>query len=312
MGHRTCERLAIERAPYWQLRSRRLDLGGVPKLMGIINVTPDSFSDGGMFLDPQRAVAHGLRLVDEGADILDVGGESTRPYATAVPVEEELRRVVPVVCELCRRTTVPVSIDTSKAMVARAALDAGAEIVNDVTALRGDPEMLSVVVEYKPGVCLMHMQGTPQTMQDNPHYDDVVGEVREFLRERRDVLIRSGLSSEHICLDPGIGFGKTTAHNLALLRHIGEFHQLGCPLLIGHSRKGFIGKVLGDLSLDRLAGGLGVSLAVACQGVQVLRVHDVAATRQAMQLFWACGGLDFADTREEEFATKANGEPRRG
>jgi dihydropteroate synthase len=279
------------RVTVWQLPRGCMTFGELPRLMGIVNVTPDSFFDGGRYLDTHRAVEHGLQLVAEGADILDIGGESTRPYSTPVPVEEELRRVIPVVAELAQRTQVPLSIDTSKAVVAREALQAGAQIVNDVTALRGDPQMLEVVLDYRAAVCLMHMKGTPQTMQDDPRYDDVVAEVRAFLEESRDRAMAAGVPRARIALDPGIGFGKTTAHNLALLSHIYTFHALGCPILVGHSRKGFIGKVIGDTNADRLAGGLGVSLAMARQKVHILRVHDVAATRQALELFRATGGL---------------------
>ena len=265
--------------------------------MGIVNVTPDSFSDGGRFASAAAAVEHGLRLVDEGADLLDIGGESTRPYADPVDVEEELRRTIDVVAELTKRTAVPISIDTSKARVAREALAAGAEIINDVTGLEGDPAMLEVAAASKAGVCAMHMQGTPRTMQDAPRYADVVAEIHDYLRARRDKLEAAGIARERIALDPGIGFGKTHEHNLTLVAQAGKFLDLGCPLLVGHSRKGFIGKVLSlekpewrkpdRIEMARTFGTLGVSLALAAQGVQILRVHDVAATRQALALFAA-------------------------
>jgi dihydropteroate synthase len=274
----------------WQLRSRTLPLGRRPRIMGIVNVTPDSFSDGGRFFDVEAAVAHGLRLVDEGADLLDVGGESTRPYSTPVEADEELRRVVPVIEKLAARCAVPLSIDTSKAIVARAALAAGAEIINDVTGLEGDPAMTPLAVETGAGICAMHMRGTPQTMQDDPRYDDVVAEIHAYLRQRRDRLLAAGVERKRICLDPGIGFGKTHEHNLTLAAHCGRFLDLGCPVLVGHSRKGFIGKILGDGVADRTFGTLGVSLSLAVQGVQVLRVHDVAATRQTLRLFGAVQG----------------------
>jgi dihydropteroate synthase len=260
-------------------------------LMGIVNVTPDSFSDGGRFLDAPAAIDHGLRLVEQGAELLDIGGESTRPYSSAVALDEELRRVLPVLEALCRRVSVPVSIDTSKARVAAEALAAGAEIINDVTGLAGDPQMLAVAHEAGAGVCAMHMQGTPQTMQDHPHYTEVVEEVFQYLRGRRDALLAAGIGPERICLDPGIGFGKTHEHNLTLLAGCRRYHALGCPLLVGHSRKAFIGKVLGDKQADRTAGTIGVSIALAVQGIQVLRVHDVAPVRQALLLFEAVGGL---------------------
>ncbi len=282
----------VPRAISWRLRSRKLEFGPLPLLMGIINVTPDSFSDGGAFVDPRRAVEQGLRLVEEGADILDVGGESTRPYSTPVDADEEMRRVLPVVQALCEQAGAPVSIDTSKAAVAREALAAGAEIINDVTGLQGDPQMVGLASESGAAVCAMHMQGTPQTMQDKPTYEDVVAEIHGFLRQRRDALIAAGIAAERICLDPGIGFGKTHEHNLTLLGNCHRFHDLACPLLVGHSRKGFIAKVAGDKSADRTAGTIGVALSLARQGVQVLRVHDVAPVRQALLLFAASGGLD--------------------
>jgi dihydropteroate synthase len=288
-----CVRTFSERFPHratrWQLRSLALELPRRPLLMGIINVTPDSFSDGGQFFDPATAIQHGLELAAAGADLLDVGGESTRPYSERVSAEEELRRVLAVVRGLCRQAGRPVSIDTSKAAVARAALDEGAEIVNDITALTGDPELLEVVRGTGAAVVAMHMQGTPQTMQDEPRYGDVVGEVLEYLRSRRDALISAGIEADKICLDPGIGFGKTHQHNLTLLANCYRFHELGCPLLVGHSRKCYIGKVLADKSADPLAGTIGVSCALASQGVQILRVHDVAAVRQALLLYEATG-----------------------
>jgi len=271
----------------WTLRRQTLEYMGRPLLMGIINVTPDSFSDGGKFWDAEAAIEHGLELARQGADLLDIGGESTRPYSEPVDVDEELRRVLPVVQELASQTDVPISIDTSKAAVADAALAAGAQVINDVTGLEGDPEMLPLAAESNAGVCAMHMQGTPQTMQDAPQYKDVVQEIYDYLQQRRDQLIDNGLELQRICLDVGIGFGKTHQHNLALLSHAGSFHRLGCPLLVGHSRKGFIAHVLGDKEVDRTAGSVGVALAMGSQHVQVLRIHDVAAVRQAWLLFEA-------------------------
>jgi dihydropteroate synthase len=279
------------RAGVWQLRTRRLELPKRTLLMGVINVTPDSFSDGGRFFDPAAALVQALKLVDAGADLLDIGGESTRPYSEPISAEEELRRVLPVVEAVCAQVHVPVSIDTSKAAVARAAIEAGVEIINDVTALTGDPYMLAVAVETRVGVCAMHMQGTPQTMQDNPTYRDVVCDIMHFLRDSRNMLLAAGVTQDRICLDPGIGFGKTPEHNLMLLANCVRFHELGCPLMVGHSRKGFIGHVLGDKSADRLPGTIGVACALAAQGVQILRVHDIAPLRQALQLFAATGGL---------------------
>lgn len=276
----------------WKLRTRTLDLGQVPRLMGVVNVTPDSFSDGNRFFDSDKAIDQALRLADEGADILDVGGESTRPYATPVEEAEELRRVERVVAEICRRTKVPVSIDTWKANVARAALDAGAEIVNDVTGLEGDERMLDVVREFRPGVCVMHMQGTPQTMQDDPRYENVVEEIFGYLKARYDALVAAGVDPATICLDPGIGFGKTHEHNFELMRSAGRFLDLPAPILVGHSRKGFIAKAMGNKERDRTAGTIGASLVLAAAGIPILRVHDVQATRDALAVFAACGGLD--------------------
>jgi dihydropteroate synthase len=278
-------------APSWKLRTRTLRPGRIPLLMGIVNVTPDSFSDGGQFLDPQRAIQHALELAAAGADLLDVGGLSTRPGSDPVDTGEELRRVLPVVRGLARQTSVPISIDTYRAAVAREALDAGAEVINDVTALQGDAAMPALAAKSGCGLSAMHMRGTPRTMQHEPVYQDVVGEVLDYLRGRRDALLAAGAEQARIALDPGIGFGKTTAHNLLLLSQIGRFHALGCPLLVGPSRKRFIGEVLGDLEADRTAGTIGVALALARRGVQVLRVHDVAAVRQALLLFEAGGGL---------------------
>ena len=280
-----------QRATKWRLRTCEIAFSHRPLLMGIINVTPDSFSDGGQCLDPAEAIEHGLRLAEQGADVLDVGGESTRPYSTPVDAAEELRRVLPVVQALCERTRIPVSIDTSKAVVAAEAVAAGAEIINDVTGLEGDPRMLGVARETGAGVCVMHMQGTPQNMQDDPRYGDVVEDIFGYLRDRRDALLAHGLDRHRICLDPGIGFGKTHEHNLTLLAHCGRYHELGCPLLVGHSRKGFIGKVLGDKQADRTAGTIGIALALARQGVQIIRVHDVLPVRQALLLFDAVGGI---------------------
>jgi len=275
----------------WQLRSQQLSFSHIPQLMGIVNVTPDSFSDGGNFLDPQQAVRHALELVDAGADLLDIGGESTRPYASPVDADEELRRVVPVVRDVCRQTRTPVSIDTTKAVVAQAALDQGAQIVNDVSGLESDPDMLPLAVRSGAAVCAMHMQGTPLTMQDNPVYGDVVAEIRHYLISRRDRLLQAGVEPSRICLDPGIGFGKTHQQNLQLLQNCHRFGDLGCPLLVGHSRKGFIAHVLADKQVDRMPGTIGVALALAAQGVQLIRVHDVGPVRQALQLFAAAGGL---------------------
>ncbi|RLS35660.1 MAG: dihydropteroate synthase [Planctomycetota bacterium] len=259
--------------------------------MGIVNVTPDSFSDGGRHAAVDAAVAHGLRLVAEGADLLDVGGESTRPFSTPVDTDEEIRRTAEVVRRLARESGVPVSIDTSKAAVARHALDHGAEIVNDVTGLEGDRAMLPLAVASRAGVCVMHMQGTPATMQIDPRYDNVVETIFEWLRVRHEALCAAGIDRERICLDPGIGFGKTHAHNLELVRHAGRFIDLGCPILVGHSRKGFIGKSLEEsrgrpaTEADRDAATAGIACRLAAAGIQIVRVHAVGLVRAALEGF---------------------------
>ncbi len=257
--------------------------------MGVVNVTPDSFSDGGLYLDPEAAVAHGEELARAGAEILDVGGESTRPGAEEVPAAEELRRVEPVVAALAGGEAT-VSIDTSKCAVAEVALDAGAEIVNDVTALRGDSEMASLCADREATVVLMHMLGTPRTMQDEPRYDDVVAEVKGFLAGRIEAATAAGVAEERIWLDPGIGFGKTAEHNLELLRRLGELRELGRPLVVGTSRKGFIGRVDGSDAGERLGGTIASSVLAAAEGAQVLRVHDVTEVGQAMAVAGAILG----------------------
>ena len=280
------------RATSWQLRTRTLEFGKRPLVMGIVNVTPDSFSDGGKFFEADLAIEHALHLASEGADLLDIGGESTRPYSEPVSEAEELRRVVPVVEAISRQTNVPISVDTSKAGVARAALQAGAEIINDVTGFGDDRRLKHVAREFQAGMCVMHMQGTPQTMQDNPHYDDVVQEILDFLRFRRDDLSSFGIDRTRICLDPGIGFGKTHQHNITLMANCWRFHELGLPLLVGHSRKGFVARLIGDKEADRTAGTIGAACSLALQGVQIIRVHDVRAVREALLLFDATGGVD--------------------
>ena len=271
----------------WQLRSTRLTLphpaGPLrrPLVMGIVNVTPDSFSDGGRHAAVDAAVTHGLRLVAEGADLLDVGGESTRPFSTPVNTAEEIRRTAEVVRRLVRESGVPVSIDTSKAAVAEHALECGAEIINDVTGLEGDAAMLALAVASRAGICAMHMQGTPATMQIDPRYSDVVEEIYQWLAARRDTLLAAGIDQGRICLDPGIGFGKTHAHNL------------GCPILVGHSRKGFIGKALEQAlgraatESDRDAGTAGIACRLAAAGIQIVRVHAVGFVRSALEGFSA-------------------------
>ena len=255
-------------------------------VMGIVNVTPDSFSDGGLFLDAERAIEHGRRLAAEGAAILDVGGESTRPGAEPVSAEVELERTEPVVRALRGPDGpgVPVSIDTSKAAVAAAALDAGAEIVNDVTALRADPELAGLCAERGCEVVLMHMLGEPRTMQEDPVYEDVVAEVKDFLRGRIEAAVAAGIAEERISVDPGIGFGKTVEHNLELLRGLGELRELGRPLVVGTSRKRFIGVLTGREVGERLGGTIASNVLALAAGADVLRVHDVREVREALEV----------------------------
>ncbi len=250
--------------------------------MGIVNVTPDSFSDGGQWLAPSQAIAHALELVEQGADLLDIGGESTRPGAEPVSIDEELRRVIPVIEGLAGQTEIPISIDTMKPQVAQAALDSGAHIINDVSAFEFDAAMIDIASKSNCGIILMHMLGTPQTMQADPHYEDVVSEVVDSLQARVAKLLEQGISAERIVIDPGIGFGKTAEHNLSLLTNIKSLRATGHPVLIGHSRKRFLGKIIGRPVEERLAGTIGVSIALAQQYADILRVHDVAAVKDAL------------------------------
>jgi dihydropteroate synthase len=265
-----------------------------PAVMGVLNVTPDSFSDGGAFLDPASAVAHARRMAAEGADLIDVGGESTRPGAPPVPAEEELRRVMPVIERLAGQGGVPLSIDTSKAVVARAATDAGAVLVNDVTALRADPGMATVVAESGADLCLLHMRGEPRTMQDDPRYEDVVSEVAAFLEERLGFAVAAGIPEERVWLDPGIGFGKTLEHNLELLRRLDEIGALGRPVVVGVSRKRFLGALTGREEQDRTAGGVAANVLAFERGAHMFRVHDVSETRDALTVAAATVGPEAA------------------
>jgi dihydropteroate synthase len=265
------------------VRGRRLTLGPRAWLMGVLNVTPDSFSDGGRYFDAAKAVDHGLALAAEGADVLDVGGESTRPGSLPVPEAEEMRRVVPVVEALRGRTAALISVDTTKAAVARAALDAGADIVNDTSALRSDPAMAGVVARSGAAVILMHMKGTPLTMQDDPSYGDLLGEIAAFLDDRIRAAEAAGIPRERVIVDPGIGFGKSTAHNLELLRRQDVFHGLGRPLLMGFSRKAFLGRILGLPPDDRLEGTIAAAVVSVERGAHILRVHDVGPIARAVR-----------------------------
>jgi len=272
----------------WKFRDREFDLTKRGLIVGILNTTPDSFSDGGLFLNPNEAVKHGLKLIADGADILDIGGESTRPGSESVGEEEEMSRVLPVIKALRAVTDVPFSIDTSKASGADAALEAGADIINDVTALCGDARMGEVAASRGAGLILMHMQGRPQTMQLNPSYaeDDVVRTVAKFLSERRAAAIGFGVDAAAITLDPGLGFGKTMAHNLALLRGIPELVTLGSPLMIGHSRKSFLGKIkgLGAVQDRGLAAAVALTGLAYASGARLFRVHEAAPHREALRV----------------------------
>ncbi len=258
------------------------------KVMGVVNTTPDSFSDGGKFDTLDKALAHARRLIDEGADILDIGGESSRPGAREVPLAEELERTVPLIRALRETTDIPISIDTAKPEVMRAAVDAGASMINSIWALR-QPGELQAAAELGVTVCLMHMQGTPQTMQQNPVYADVVGEVREFLARRIDAAVEAGIAPDHIVIDPGFGFGKTIDHNLTLLRNLAGLRTLGVPVLAGLSRKKMIGTILDKPVDERLYGSLSVAVIAAMLGADILRVHDVGATADALAMVRALG-----------------------
>ena len=284
----------IEDLAGWRLRTGTVPLpksGGLPLLMGIVNVTPDSFSDGGRYDHIEAAVSHGLSLINAGADILDIGGESTRPFSEPVDSEEEWRRVGEVVRILSHDSNCPISIDTSKASVAENAISNGAEIINDVTGLQGDPAMIKIATETGAGICAMHMQGTPETMQLEPEYENVVEEIYSYLENRRSELVTAGVCPQSICLDPGIGFGKTHSHNIELMQKASRFLDLGCPILIGHSRKGFLGKLVKhtlnrDGSIhERDIATAAAACSLADQGIHILRVHDVATVRLALTAY---------------------------
>ncbi len=279
----------------WKARQHEFRFPRPTLILGIVNVTPDSFSDGGRFPDPEAAVEHGLSLIRAGADMLDIGGESTRPGAAPVAEAEELRRVLPVVAALARSTSVPLSIDTTKPSVAEAAIEAGASIVNDVGAAWPESRLAGVAASTGAGYIAMHMQGRPQTMQVNPVYADVTREVFHSFELILDGCERAGLKREQVALDPGIGFGKTLAHNLELLARMGLFRELARPLVLGVSRKSFLGKVVGDLPVaDRLAGGLAATSLAVARGVSVVRTHDVRETVHAVRVAEAIAGVPSA------------------
>lgn len=270
---------------YWHCRDRYLPVHSRTLVMGILNVTPDSFSDGGQFVCPEAAVARAIEMAEQGADIIDVGGESTRPGSDRVSVEEELNRVVPVIRETARAVSCAISVDTMKAKVAEEALGAGAHIINDVSALQADPAMAGVAASSGAGLVLMHMKGTPRTMQENPSYGSVVDEVLAELRAQADQALSAGCSPAQLCIDPGIGFGKDLDHNLSLLRELGRFAELGYPLLVGVSRKRFLGMLTGkEYPADRMAGSLAAAVFCMMNGAQILRVHDVKESCDAARV----------------------------
>lgn len=282
----------LEPAPLkWRCRGYSFDFANGPMVMGILNVTPDSFSDGGRFADPQRAIERGLEMAGQGADIIDVGGESTRPGAEPVPEDEELKRVLPVIEALAAKLDIPVSIDTYKSRIAERALEAGASIVNDISGLGFDPELGRVAAQHRAGLILMHIQGTPRNMQEDPRYEDVVVEVSQSLCRSLDKAVEAGMERECVALDPGIGFGKNLEHNLKLLNNLESLAMLARPMVVGASRKSFIGRLgAGDKPEDRLAGSLAAAVMAARAGASVLRVHDVAETRQALAVSRAVEG----------------------
>lgn len=265
-------------------RNHILDLDRRVHIMGILNVTPDSFSDGGRLTSAESILLATERMIADGADIIDIGGESTRPFAPQVSVDEELRRVIPAIQAIRQRYTIPISIDTTKAKVAKLSLDAGADIINDISAMRFDPDMTPLAAERRCPLIIMHMQGKPADMQVKPRYTDVIQETIHFFKDRIQALVESGIDRQRIIIDPGIGFGKTLAHNLAILRHATEYQVLGCPVLIGHSRKSFLSTLLGQDLEDRDLPTAVISGLLSQRQVAILRVHDVKGTHQALQL----------------------------
>ncbi len=270
----------------------QLELGKKTCIMGILNTTPDSFSDGGKYLNRDAAVSHGLQLVQDGADILDIGGESSRPFSEPVSAMEEMERVIPVIEKLASRIKVPISIDTTKAEVANEALKAGASIINDISAFNIDPEMAGIAASHNVPVILMHMKGKPKTMQVNPHYDDLMQEIIDFLFQRAEFAEKAGIKKEYIILDPGIGFGKTVEHNLMLIKNLKQIHDMGFPVLMGPSRKSFVQKILSDINKKEITaasvetGQATLAAVAACvmNGAHIVRVHDVAAVKPLIQI----------------------------
>ena len=271
----------MRREAVFQIKGKRHRLGTRTWIMGILNITPDSFYDGGRFADASAAVEHGLRLAAEGADVIDVGGESSRPGAETIPAEEEIRRVVPVISAIRSRTPTLISVDTTKFETARAALDAGADVINDISAFRMDPRLMTLAAESGAGFILMHMQGVPKTMQTAPRYDDVLAEVRAFLAEKIEIAVAYGIPAENLAVDPGIGFGKRLEDNCALLRGLEAIAETGRPVVVGVSRKSMIGKILDVPPEERLEGSLAAAVIALSRGAHILRVHDVQSTRRA-------------------------------
>ncbi|MEO0254047.1 MAG: dihydropteroate synthase [candidate division WOR-3 bacterium] len=256
-----------------------------PKIMGILNVTPDSFYDGGKYFDLDKALERGKEIFEQGADIIDIGGESSRPFSEPVPLEEELKRVIPVIERLRKKIDIPISIDTRKSKVAEEALKRGANIVNDISGLRDDPEMIKIVKKFDAGIIIMHIRGTPKNMQENPFYEDTIKEIKEELKEKVDFALKNGIKKEKIVIDPGIGFGKRVIDNLLILKNIDEFKEFGFPILVGHSRKSFIGKILElEKPEDRLIGTLAVAAYLFLKKVNIIRVHDVLETKQVFRI----------------------------
>ncbi|MGB8657000.1 MAG: dihydropteroate synthase [Candidatus Zixiibacteriota bacterium] len=267
-----------------QFRERIIDLSSRTHIMGILNVTPDSFSDGGRFFKADHAVEQGVRMAEQGADIIDIGGESTRPGSLPVTLEEELSRVIPVIESLSKRTDTIISIDTYKSEVARQALDAGAQMINDISALRFDPEMKKIAAEYKVPLVLMHIKGTPRNMQENPSYEDVIAEITDYLRESIRIAQEADIDREKVIIDPGIGFGKRLEDNLNILKNLRKFSILNCPILVGCSRKSFIGKILNLPVEERLEGSLAALAVAVMNGANIVRVHDVKESKRVAQL----------------------------
>ena len=284
--------LSQPKKPVWHCRQKELNFGRRTFVMGILNVTPDSFSEPGQYFNPQQAVEHGVLMVESGADIIDIGGESSRPGAEPISLEEEIKRVIPVIEKLRKVSDVLISIDTQKSRLAQAALAAGADIINDISALRYDPEMANVVSAAQAPLILMHMRGTPKTMQDNPQYDDLIAEINAFFHERMEVAAAAGIRRENIAFDPGFGFGKTVTHNLSLLRHLQDFQGLGLPILVGLSRKSMIAVLLNNAPVEeRLPASLALAVIAAQSGANIIRVHDVKASVDALTMWRAVNGI---------------------